>query len=87
MIFVALVGVTLIIVRGTIFRWLQNFLPRLFRCSQCTGFWVGAAASATGIASTGHGRIVDAMLVGAATSFLAMFADAILISLLGDPNE
>jgi hypothetical protein len=87
MIFVALIGVTLIIVRGTIFRRLQQFWPALFRCAQCTGFWVGVAASAGKLVTTGQQRAVDAILVGAAISVLAMAADAVFISLLGDPNS
>jgi len=61
--------------------------PALFRCAQCTGAWVGAAAGATGIVTTGHGRILDAVVVGAATSFLSTLADAVLLKLLGDPND
>jgi hypothetical protein len=86
MIFVALVGLTILLVRGTIFRPLQRLYPPLFGCSQCVGFWVGAAAGAGGGASMGGGRILDAVLCGAATSFLAMAADAVLLKLLGDPN-
>lgn len=88
MIYIALIGVTLIIVRGTIFRGLQEGrLSALFACSQCTGFWVGVAAGATQLASMGHGAWVDAILIGATTSFLSMAADAVLLKLLGDPNE
>lgn len=83
----ALVGATLIVVRGTICRPIQRLWPGLFGCSQCTGTWVGIVAGATGIVSIGHGRVVDAIVVGAATSFLAMVADAILLKLLGDPSE
>ena len=88
MIYVALIGVTLIIVRGTIFRGLQEGrLSALFGCSQCTGFWVGVAAGATQLASLSHSPWVDAILIGATTSFLSMAADAVLLKLLGDPNE
>lgn len=83
----ALIGTTLIIVRGTIFRSLQQWLPSLFRCAQCTGYWVGVAAGVSGIVATGHGRLIDAMIVGTATSFLSMAADAVLISMLGEPEE
>lgn len=83
----ALIGATLIIVRGTIFRSLQTWLPSLFRCAQCTGFWVGVVAGASRIVVVGQGRLVDAMLVGAATSFLAMAADALLVTMLGEPEE
>jgi|GEM_PF-1377441 len=83
----ALVGATLIVVRGTLFRPIQSRWPALFQCSQCTGTWVGAAAGASGLVSVGRGWLVDAVVVGAATSFLAMVADAILLRLLGDPEE
>lgn len=87
MIYVALIGLTLIIARGTIFGALQRLYPPLFQCSQCVGFWVGLAAGALGIATLDRGRVVDAVLVGTATSFLSMAADAALLKMLGDPNE
>jgi hypothetical protein len=31
--------------------------------------------------------VIDAIVVGAATSFLALMADAVLLKLLGDPGE
>jgi hypothetical protein len=86
MLYVALIGLTLIIVRGTIFGWLQRLWPALFRCSQCTGMWVGMAAGASGVAQMGHGRVLDALIIGSATSFLSMLADAVLLKLLGDPE-
>jgi hypothetical protein len=82
----ALVGTTLIVVRGTIFSALQRLSP-FFACSMCFGFWVGAAGGASGVVTTGHGRVLDAYAVGAATSFLSLLADAVLLKLLGDPNE
>ena len=87
LLFFALVGATLIVVRGTIFRPLQRLWPALFQCSQCSGFWVGAIAGASGVVATGRGRILDAIIVGTAASFLSLFADAVLLKLLGDPNE
>ena len=86
MIYVALVGLTLILVRGTIFRPLQQRWPVFFQCSQCVGMWVGLAAGAAGIASMDRGRVLDAVLVGAATSVLSMAADAVFLKLLGDPH-
>jgi hypothetical protein len=83
----ALIGATLILVRGTVFRPLQRLYPPLFECSQCTGTWVGMVAGASGVVSVGHGRILDAVIVGCATSFLSMAADAMLMHLLGDPHE
>lgn len=84
---IALVGTTLIVVRGTIFRPLQRLWPALFACSQCTGFWIGAAAGASGLITTGHGRVLDALVVGASVSLGSLLADAALLRLLGDPNE
>ncbi len=83
----ALIGATLIVVRGTICRPVQRLWPALLQCSQCTGAWVGIAAGASGLVSVGRGRVLDAAVVGAATSFLSMAADAILLKLLGDPDE
>jgi hypothetical protein len=82
----ALVGTTLILVRGTIFQPLQRRWPALFQCSQCTGMWVGMAAGASGVVVGGHGPAVDALVVGAATSCLSLVVDAVLLKLLGDPD-
>lgn len=87
MIYVALVGVTLVIVRGTVFGPLRMFWPTFLECSQCVGFWCGAIAGVNGIAVLGHGRLLDAVLIGGATSFLSVLADAILLKLLGDPSK
>ena len=83
----ALVGATQIVVRSTLFRPLQQFYPPLFRCCQCAGFWIGVAAGATGLVSVGRGHMIDAVVVGSATSFLALAADGVLLKLLGDPEE
>lgn len=83
----ALIGATLIVVRGTIFAPIRRWWPALLRCSQCTGAWVGALGGATGLVPVGHGRIVDAIVVGAATSFLAQAADALFILALGEPLD
>ena len=48
MIYVALVGLTLIIVRGTIFRPIRRIWPALLGCAQCSGAWVGMAAGSVG---------------------------------------
>ena len=83
----ALIGTTLIVVRGTLFRRVRLLWPALLRCSQCTGTWIGIAAGASGLVSVGHGRVLDAVVVGAATSFLAQAADAAFIHLLGEPLD
>lgn len=87
MIFAALIGMTLIVVRSTLLRPLRRLYEPLFGCSQCAGFWVGVAAGASGVAAVGHGRVVDGLVVGCATSFLAMVADGVLLRLLGDPKD
>jgi len=83
----ALIGATLLVVRSVVFGPLRRFWPALFSCAQCVGTWVGLAAGATGIVTTGHGRVLDAIIIGAATSFLSLLADATLLKLLGDPSE
>ena len=83
----ALVGATLIVVRGTVLRRVRALWPALLECSQCTGTWVGIVAGATGVVSVGRGHVIDAIVVGAATSFLSLLADAVLLKLLGDPSE
>lgn len=83
----ALVGTTLIVVRGTVVDPIRRLWPALFQCSQCVGTWVGVGAGASGIITIGHGRVLDAVIVGTATSFLSTLADAVLLKLLGDPNE
>lgn len=80
----ALVGATLIVVRGTIFAKIRLIWPDLFGCAQCFGTWVGIAAGASGVVSTGHGRVLDAIIVGCATSILSLLTQAVLIRLLDD---
>lgn len=83
----ALVGATLVVTRSTLLRPVQRAYPPLFVCSQCAGFWVGAAAGASDLVSVGRGRVLDAVIAGFATSFLSLVADAVLLNLLGDPKE
>ena len=83
----ALVGTTLIVVRSTVLGPVRRLWPALLECAQCSGMWVGALAGAGGIVSIGRGRELDALVVGTATSFLSMLADAVLLKLLGDPSE
>jgi hypothetical protein len=83
----ALIGATLIIVRGTIFTGLRKFWPPLLECSQCTGMWVGFAAGASSLVPLGRGLFLDGFVLGCAVSVLAMLTDAVLLKLLGDPAE
>lgn len=82
----ALIGTTLLVVRSVVLGPVRRLWPALFGCAQCAGFWVGVTAGASGVVSTGHERALDALIVGAATSFLSLLADAVLLHLLGDPQ-
>ncbi|MGH3303688.1 MAG: hypothetical protein ACRDOK_18815 [Streptosporangiaceae bacterium] len=87
LVFLGLVGATLIVVRGSIARPLRTVWPAFFGCTQCVGFWIGFAGGSGGLVSTGHAHIANAIVVGSATSFLAMLSDGVLLKLLGDPSE
>lgn len=80
----ALVGITLILARGTIFAPMRKLWPELFECSQCVGAWVGFAAGVSGVASMGHGFVIDTILCGGLVSVSAMSIDALLMNLLDD---
>jgi hypothetical protein len=83
----ALIGATLIIVRSTLLKPVRQLWPTLLECSMCVGVWVGAAAGASGVAAVGHGRALDALIGGSATSILALLADAVLVKLIGDERN
>jgi hypothetical protein len=86
-ILVALVGATLLLVRAAILAPVRRLWPALFACAQCTGTWVGVLGGASGLVATGHGRGLDAFVGGCAVSVLSLLTDAVLVKLLGDPNE
>lgn len=77
-----LIGITLIVSFSSLFAPLRRLWPKFFGCSQCVGMWVGGAAGGTGLIQTGHGQLLDILFVGAAISFLALLASAIIIRLL-----
>ena len=83
----ALVGATLLVVTSTVTRPIRRLFPSLLRCSQCTGFWIGALAGGFGLVSIGRGLVLDALVVGSAISFLAQLADGVLLNLLGETDE
>jgi hypothetical protein len=83
---VALVGVTIIVVRGRIFSWLQGLYRPLFGCSLCVGWWVGALWSLARHAST-LSHVCCAVLDGATVALAALLVDAVLLRLLGDPDD
>lgn len=82
----ASIGATLIVVRGRIFAPVRRLWPALFECAQCAGMWVGVAAGAW-LAPMGRGHALDGIVLGTATSFAALLADAVLLNLLGDPSD
>jgi hypothetical protein len=48
--------------------------------------WVGMIAGASGVVISVRGIVLNAIVVGAATSFMSMLSDAVLLRLLGDPE-
>lgn len=84
---VALVGATIIITRGSIFRGLQESRAgAFFSCSLCVGFWVGAIGMAVlREASFSVDAAKDFFLDGFSVSLLSFVVTAILIRLLDDP--
>jgi len=83
----ALIGTTLLITESTIFAPIRKIGPAMLKCAQCVGTWVGAVGGASGIVAVGHGRFLDALVLGAATSFLSLLAAGVLIALLGETTE
>ena len=82
---IALVGLTLLVTGSAILAPVRRLWPKPLSCAQCVGTWVGAAAGATGVLPFGYGRLPDAILAGAALSYIALFAHAVLIYFLGEP--
>jgi hypothetical protein len=92
LVFAALVGATLIVVRSTLFKRVRRVWPALLGCSQCVGFWTGALATFVPELDLPHGRapfamVVDALVVGCATSLSALATDCLLCKLAGEPDE
>lgn len=83
----ALIGATLIITSSTIFAPIRRRGPAFLKCAQCVGFWVGVAAGAGGLMPLEFPIVLDAFVVGSATSFLSQLSDAVLLTLLGEPSE
>ena len=79
--YLGLVGLTLILTRGTIFDKVRNwigiqngFLGTLVYCSQCLGFWVGLVYYVIRIRK----NVIEAILFASAISLLSYLIDAIL---------
>ena len=77
-----LTGLTLIIVRGTIFHSLRDWLlakrPNdigyLFTCPQCSGFWVGLLGGAV------YAEPLFVPILAGAVSLVAMMADRWMVA-------
>ena len=80
----ALVGVTIVATRGSIFRWLhEGRAGAFFKCPLCVGFWVGALGSLVLRPWSGAiGGVEDAFLDGASVAVLSYLVGAVLIRLL-----
>ena len=86
----ALVGATLIVVRGTIFSRVRAIWPALLACSQCVGFWVGVAGSHLrdgSLVSLSRGWWIDAIVMGCAVSVISMATDIVLLKIADGPAE
>ena len=92
----ALVGATIIITRGTIFRgFQQGRAGAFFSCALCVGFHVGAWSMLLlrhgDGAYAGHPftwwAVVDFFLDGSSVALLSLAAEAVLLKLLGDPDS
>jgi hypothetical protein len=81
--FIGSIGLTHIIVDGSIFEWLRNFLVtyspsflgKLILCYMCVGFWVGLLSGWLCFETITWGQLLDA---GGASSFSSMFASVFL---------
>ena len=75
MLVLGLVGVTLAIVRGSIFEPLRRWLA-LARCARCSGWWVGlVGAAAVERFGVSYERAAAWVLVAGAVSLTATAAD------------
>jgi len=84
--FMALVGATILVTQARIVAPLRRLAPKFFGCAQCVGTWIGFAGGGSGLLPLGHGRVIDAILVGFATSVLSLLVAGVLLILLGEVN-
>lgn len=83
-----LVGLTIILVWSTLFRWLQNLWRPLFACPMCLGFWVGLVGSVLlrgGRPYPDHlaQSLGSHFLVGCVVSYLAFASYLVLVRVDG----
>lgn len=72
-----LVGLTILLVHGSIFQPLRaRFLTSLLSCALCTGFWVGLAGALTHVLQDG---VTFRLLYQACTVSVVAFVTSLLI--------
>ena len=89
----ALVGLALVVVRGSILARLRALWPALFGCAMCWGFWTGAIGGAL-FSFSEHGRepspimiLIDAVTAAGVVSLGATVADFVLAFLDSHTTE
>jgi hypothetical protein len=84
------VGVTNILVRGSVFAWLRRAwgLRLLLNCAMCTGWWVGMGLGIVHmqIHQRALERLLEVLVDGGAVSALATLLDFTLASLDSHTN-
>jgi len=85
--YVALVGLTLVLVRSALFNRLRPKLT-ILACAQCTGWWVGLFGHRLLPGSLDYSyagvRYADALVTAFAVSAIAFVVNAILTFLIGE---
>jgi hypothetical protein len=72
----ALVGFTIIVVRGSLIAPLRRLWPSMLSCATCSGFWIGALGSS--LFSLPLFRLEGAVIAAGVVSLGATFADFLL---------
>jgi hypothetical protein len=72
--YLALVGATLVIVRGSIFKGLRARV-KFLACAQCSGWWIGALGAQVYPSADLATRVRETLIMAFVTSVLAMTTD------------
>jgi hypothetical protein len=78
---VALIGLTLLVVRGSLLARVRRVWPALLSCPMCLGFWIGAADgtfSGLRLPSSWTGALYSASTYAGVVSLGATVADFLL---------
>lgn len=82
--YLALVGATLVVVRGSIFKALRARV-KFLACAQCSGWWIGALGAQVYPAADLATRVRETLIMAFATSVLAMTVDILHSHFAGEP--